>query len=114
MLSIFLIVDFDKQVRNISRKEDEQLYAHRSCKPLDEVEFNKEDNQLDMFEPFQVIPDKTYEIIAQKNGYFNKSVLFSASYEAQQDTLKQEILLQKNKQKILINLIIPNQFIYLI
>ncbi len=52
-------------------------------------------NQLDMFEPFQVIPDKTYEIIAQKNGYFNKSVLFSASYEAQQDTLKQEILLQK-------------------
>ena len=44
-------VDFDKQVRNISRKEDEQLYAHRSCKPLDEVEFNKKetDKQLDMF-----------------------------------------------------------------
>ena len=44
-------VDFDKQVRNISRKEDEQLYSHRSCKPLDEVEFNKkeDDNQLDMF-----------------------------------------------------------------
>ena len=44
-------VDFDKQVRNISRKEDEQLYAHRSCKPLDEVEFNKkeDDKQLDMF-----------------------------------------------------------------
>ena len=44
-------VDFDKQVRNISRKEDEQLYAHRSCKPLDEVEFNKkeDDSQLDMF-----------------------------------------------------------------
>ena len=44
-------VDFDKQVRNISRKEDEQLYSHRSCKPLDEVEFNKKetDKQLDMF-----------------------------------------------------------------
>jgi len=44
-------VDFDKQVRNISRKEDEQLYSHRSCKPLDEVEFNKkeDDKQLDMF-----------------------------------------------------------------
>jgi hypothetical protein len=44
-------VDFDKQVRNISRKEDEQLYAHRSCKPLDEVEFDKkeDDKQLDMF-----------------------------------------------------------------
>ena len=44
-------VDFDKQVRNISRKEDEQLYSHRSCKPLDEIEFNKKENdkQLDMF-----------------------------------------------------------------
>ena len=44
-------VDFDKQVRNISRKEDEQLYSHRSCKPLDEVEFDKKetDKQLDMF-----------------------------------------------------------------
>ena len=44
-------VDFDKQVRTITRKEDEQIYVHRSCKPLDEVEFNKDetDKQLDMF-----------------------------------------------------------------
>ena len=44
-------VDFDKQVRTITRKEDEQIYIHRSCKPLDEVEFNKKetDKQLDMF-----------------------------------------------------------------
>ena len=44
-------VDFDKQVRTITRKEDEQIYVHRSCKPLDEVEFDKKetDNQLDMF-----------------------------------------------------------------
>jgi len=44
-------VDFDKQVRNISRKEAEQLYSHRSCKHLDEVELDKKetDKQLDMF-----------------------------------------------------------------
>lgn len=44
-------VDFDKQVRSITRKEDEQIYVHRSCKPLDEVEFDKKetDKQLDMF-----------------------------------------------------------------
>ena len=44
-------VDFDKQVRTITRKEDEQIFVHRSCKPLDEVEFNKkeDDKQLDIF-----------------------------------------------------------------
>jgi hypothetical protein len=44
-------VDFDKQVRSITRKEDEQIYVHRSCKPLSEVEFDKKqtDKQLDMF-----------------------------------------------------------------
>mgnify|MGYP000297560242 CR=1 FL=1 len=44
-------VDVDKQVRTITRKEDEHIYIHRSCKPLDEVEFNKKetDKQLDMF-----------------------------------------------------------------
>tara|TARA_R110000744_G_scaffold231136_1_gene349325 strand:- start:148 stop:972 length:825 start_codon:yes stop_codon:yes gene_type:complete len=44
-------VDFDKQVRSISRKKDEQLYSHRSCKPLDEIEFDKkeDDKQLNMF-----------------------------------------------------------------
>jgi hypothetical protein len=44
-------VDFDKKVRTITRKEDEQIYVHRSCKPLDEVEFDKKetDKQLDMF-----------------------------------------------------------------
>ena len=44
-------VKFDKEVRNITRKGDEQIFVHRSCKPLDEVEFNKKetDKQLDMF-----------------------------------------------------------------
>jgi hypothetical protein len=44
-------VDFDKQVRTITRKEDEQIFVHRSCKPLDEVEFDKKetDKQIDLF-----------------------------------------------------------------
>ena len=44
-------VDFDRQVRTITRKEDEQIYVHRSCKPLDEVEFDKKetDKQIDLF-----------------------------------------------------------------
>ena len=46
-----IAVDFDKKVRTITRKEDEQIYVHRSCKPLDEVEFDKKqtDKQLNMF-----------------------------------------------------------------
>jgi hypothetical protein len=46
-----IAVDFDKKVRTITRKEDEQIYVHRSCKPLDEVEFNKKetDKQIDLF-----------------------------------------------------------------
>tara|TARA_R100000149_G_C5858069_1_gene124782 strand:- start:303 stop:1127 length:825 start_codon:yes stop_codon:yes gene_type:complete len=46
-----IAVDFDKKVRTITRKEDEQIFVHRSCKPLDEVEFNKKetDKQIDLF-----------------------------------------------------------------
>jgi len=46
-----IAVDFDKKVRTITRKEDEEIYVHRSCKPLDEVEFNKKetDKQIDLF-----------------------------------------------------------------
>ena len=46
-----IAVDFDKKVRTITRKEDEEIYVHRSCKPLDEVEFDKKetDKQIDLF-----------------------------------------------------------------
>ena len=43
------VVEFDKKIRDISKDPNMKNYTHRSCKPLDEVEFNKEDNQLDMF-----------------------------------------------------------------
>ena len=42
-------VEFDKNIRTISKDFNMKNYTHRSCKPLDEVEFIKEDNQLDMF-----------------------------------------------------------------
>ena len=44
-------VEFDKNIRTGSRNVRDKLYLHRSCKPLDEVEFNKKENdkQLDMF-----------------------------------------------------------------
>ena len=46
-----IAVDFDKKVRTITRKKDEEIFVHRSCKPLSEVQFNKteDDKQLDMF-----------------------------------------------------------------
>lgn len=46
-----IAVNFDKKVRDITRKKDEEIFVHRSCKPLDQVEFNKKENdkQLDMF-----------------------------------------------------------------
>ena len=59
---------------------------------------NDTKSQAEQFEtnkPFQIIPNKTYEIIAQKNGYFNKSILFSTSYETKYDTLQHEFKLQK-------------------
>ena len=44
-------VEFDKKIRNGSRKIRDKLYLHRSCKPLNEIQFNKkeDDKQLDMF-----------------------------------------------------------------
>ena len=43
-------VALDKEIRTISRDKNIKNYTHRSCKPLDEVDFDREDNQLDMFE----------------------------------------------------------------
>ena len=42
-------VSFDKKIRNGTAKIKDNLFLHRSCKPLDEIEFLKVDNQLDMF-----------------------------------------------------------------
>ena len=46
-------------------------------------------------EAFQVIPNKTYEITAQKNDYINESTLFSTSSDTKSDTLTWTFKLQK-------------------
>ena len=46
-------------------------------------------------EAFQVIPNKTYEITAQKNDYINESTLFSTSSDTKSDTLNWTFKLQK-------------------
>jgi hypothetical protein len=44
-------VEFDKSIRIGAKNIKDNLYLHKSCKNLDEVEFNKKENdkQLDMF-----------------------------------------------------------------
>ena len=44
-------VEFDKIIRTGAKNIKDNLYLHKSCKNLDEVEFNKkeDDKQLDMF-----------------------------------------------------------------
>lgn len=46
-------------------------------------------------ESFQIVPNKTYEIIAQKNKYFNQSTLFSTSSDTKSDSLKLDFKLKK-------------------
>lgn len=40
-------VEVDKSVRNMGMKVTETMYVHRSCKPLDTVDF--QENQMDLF-----------------------------------------------------------------
>jgi len=44
-------VEFDDKIRTGSNKIKDKLYLHKSCKPLNEVEFDKKENdkQIDMF-----------------------------------------------------------------
>jgi len=42
-------VEFDKQIRSITRDPNMKNYTHNSCKPLDEVNFNPNIDQMDMF-----------------------------------------------------------------
>jgi hypothetical protein len=42
-------VELDKEIRTLSKNPNIKNYTHKSCKPLDEVNFNPNENQLDMF-----------------------------------------------------------------
>ena len=43
-------VDTDVKVRNLGRDKEAELFIHKTCKPLSEVEFDTEEDQLDMFD----------------------------------------------------------------
>ena len=43
------VIEFDKKIRKNSRKKEEEVYVHRTCKPIGEVDLNKGDNQLNLF-----------------------------------------------------------------
>ena len=44
------VIEFDKKIRNNSRKKEIEVYVHRSCKPIGEIDLDIEDNQLDLFQ----------------------------------------------------------------
>tara|TARA_Y100000004_G_scaffold172379_1_gene209170 strand:+ start:281 stop:1078 length:798 start_codon:yes stop_codon:yes gene_type:complete len=44
------VVEFDKKIRNNSRKKEVEVYVHRSCKPIGEVDLNKGDDQMNLFD----------------------------------------------------------------
>ena len=43
------VIEFDKKIRKNSRKKEEEVYVHRTCKPISEVDLNKGDDQLNLF-----------------------------------------------------------------
>ena len=55
--------------------------------------------------PFEIIPNKSYEVIAQKNGFINQKKLLSTSYTDKIDTLYSEFLMSKinAKKEIILN-----------
>jgi len=42
-------IEIDRLIRNRASKMNDQQFMHRSCKPLDQVDFNIIENQIDMF-----------------------------------------------------------------
>lgn len=42
-------IEIDRLIRNRASKMQDQQFMHRSCRPLDQVDFNVIENQIDMF-----------------------------------------------------------------
>jgi hypothetical protein len=43
------VVEFDKKIRNKNRDGNVENFVHKSCQPIDQVNFNKKDNQPSLF-----------------------------------------------------------------
>ena len=44
------VVEFDKKIRNNSRDKNQEVFLHRSCVPISEVDFDKKEDQLNLFQ----------------------------------------------------------------
>ena len=44
------VVALDKAIRHGTKKPEDEIFLHRSCKPIDEVDFDKKSDQINMFE----------------------------------------------------------------
>jgi len=44
------VVELDKAIRHATKRPEDEVFLHSSCKPIDEIDFEKKDPQLNMFE----------------------------------------------------------------
>lgn len=95
---IFLIKTEKKKYLSLYAQENDSL-AKQIQGGIFKIKFANDPKavakQVGPGEAFQVIPNKTYEITAQKNDYINESTLFSTSSDTNSDTLTWTFKLQK-------------------
>ena len=44
------VIALDKAIRHGTKKPEDEIFLHRSCKPIDEVDFDEKSDQYNMFE----------------------------------------------------------------
>ena len=44
------VVELDKAIRHGTKRPEDEIFLHRSCKPIDEIDFEKKDDQYNLFE----------------------------------------------------------------
>ena len=44
------VIKLDKAIRTATKKPDDKIYLHRECKPIDEIDFESKDAQINLFE----------------------------------------------------------------
>jgi len=95
---IYLVKKERKKYLSINAKTSDSLKEQ-----MDEVIFKVRlsgdmksvDKEVSANQAFQIIPNKTYEILAQKNGFINQKTLFSTYSDSKSDTLIWEFYLSK-------------------
>jgi outer membrane protein OmpA-like peptidoglycan-associated protein len=75
---------------SLKEQMDEVIFKVRLSGDMKSV-----DKEVSANQAFQIIPNKTYEILAQKNGFINQKTLFSTYSDSKSDTLIWEFYLSK-------------------